>query len=74
MLVVSQADNPGVWQLHCHLNIHLYMGQDIFFAEITDEISPPPANLPTCPDTCTANFAGWDATYVANTYSESGFE
>ena len=27
----AQADNPGLWNLHCHTDWHLYMGQKIYF-------------------------------------------
>jgi len=67
------ADNPGVWQLHCHIPIHLYMGQEILFAEAIEGISDPPTNLPVCPANCQANFAGWAKDYVAAKFGSSGF-
>ena len=29
----SQADNPGPWFLHCHIDWHLNVGLGIIFAE-----------------------------------------
>lgn len=68
------ADNPGTWTFHCHFSVHLYMGQDLVFAEAVDQISAPPAEMPTCPESCTANFAGWALDYVAAKYGDSGFQ
>lgn len=48
--------------------------QDLVFAEAIDQISAPPEGMPTCPDKCTANFAGWALDYVAAKYGDSGFQ
>ena len=47
--------------------------QQLIFAEAVDKISAPPGGLPACPDSCTANFAGWALDYVAAKYSDSAF-
>ncbi len=53
--------------------VHLYMGQQLIFAESMDKVGPPPAGLPACPASCTANFAGWGTDFVDNKYGDSGF-
>jgi hypothetical protein len=42
------ADNPGVWQFHCHIKSHQVMGMNIFFVEAAEEIPPPPPEMPLC--------------------------
>ena len=32
------ADNPGVWNFHCHIAAHMHMGMQVFFAERIDEV------------------------------------
>ena len=49
------------------------MGQQLIFAEAMEEVGPPPANLPSCPASCIANFAGWATNVVADKYGASGF-
>ncbi|MQL91525.1 hypothetical protein Taro_024138 [Colocasia esculenta] len=47
------ADNPGVWLMHCHLDVHLKWGLAMAFL-VEDGVSelqslePPPADLPIC--------------------------
>ncbi|XP_078152454.1 putative laccase-11 [Carex rostrata] len=48
-----QADNPGVWLMHCHLDIHLSWG--LSMAWVVDDgplpnqkLSPPPLDFPKC--------------------------
>ncbi|KAK9168030.1 hypothetical protein Syun_000170 [Stephania yunnanensis] len=47
------ADNPGVWLMHCHLDVHITWGLAMAFlvengfGEL-QSISPPPADLPVC--------------------------
>jgi len=43
-----QADNPGVWFFHCHIEWHLIMGMGTVWVERRDEILPPPAGFPLC--------------------------
>ncbi|PKA59114.1 Laccase-1 [Apostasia shenzhenica] len=47
------ANNPGVWYLHCHLEIHATWGLAVGIAvengpEVEQKILPPPADLPLC--------------------------
>ncbi|GER50926.1 laccase [Striga asiatica] len=47
------ADNPGVWLLHCHLDVHIGWGLAMAFV-VEDGVSPlqkleaPPKDLPVC--------------------------
>ncbi|CAM8972850.1 hypothetical protein QQ045_029680 [Rhodiola kirilowii] len=47
------ADNPGVWIMHCHLDVHITWGLAMVFivengvGEL-ESIEPPPADLPLC--------------------------
>jgi len=47
------ADNPGVWILHCHLDVHIGWGLAMVFivengvGEL-QALNPPPADLPVC--------------------------
>ncbi|KAF8402562.1 hypothetical protein HHK36_010648 [Tetracentron sinense] len=47
------ADNPGVWLMHCHLDVHITWGLAMAFlvengvGEL-QSIEPPPADLPLC--------------------------
>ncbi|KAJ6987209.1 hypothetical protein NC653_020442 [Populus alba x Populus x berolinensis] len=48
-----RADNPGVWFLHCHLEVHTTWGLKMVFVvdngEGPDEsLLPPPSDLPNC--------------------------
>ncbi|KAF5470616.1 hypothetical protein F2P56_011120 [Juglans regia] len=48
-----QADNPGVWFMHCHLEIHtswgLKMGWLVLDGKLPNQkLLPPPADLPKC--------------------------
>lgn len=48
-----RADNPGVWFLHCHLEVHTTWGlKMVFIVEDGDgpneSLLPPPADLPKC--------------------------
>ncbi|CAA0829810.1 Laccase-17 [Striga hermonthica] len=47
------ADNPGVWFMHCHLEVHtswgLKMAWLVLDGELPDQkLPPPPADLPKC--------------------------
>ncbi|XP_039042033.1 laccase-17-like [Hibiscus syriacus] len=47
------ADNPGVWFMHCHLEVHtswgLKMAWIVLDGELTNQkLLPPPADLPKC--------------------------
>ncbi|XP_008799813.1 laccase-3 [Phoenix dactylifera] len=47
------ADNPGVWLMHCHLDVHITWGLAMAFL-VEDgvgelqSLEPPPADLPVC--------------------------
>ncbi|KAM7278928.1 hypothetical protein ACFE04_006062 [Oxalis oulophora] len=48
-----KADNPGVWFMHCHLEIHSSWGMEMAFivkdGKSTDKnMLPPPSNMPPC--------------------------
>ncbi|KAJ6900223.1 hypothetical protein NC652_026371 [Populus alba x Populus x berolinensis] len=48
-----KADNPGVWFLHCHLEVHTTWGLKMAFVVDNgkgpnESILPPPSDLPTC--------------------------
>ncbi|KAK6927150.1 N-acetyltransferase B complex, non-catalytic subunit [Dillenia turbinata] len=47
------ADNPGVWLMHCHLDVHITWGLAMAFlvengVGESESIEPPPADLPVC--------------------------
>ncbi|XVF76744.1 hypothetical protein PTKIN_Ptkin13bG0291000 [Pterospermum kingtungense] len=47
------ANNPGVWMMHCHLDVHLTLGlATVFVVENgptpATTLPPPPADLPKC--------------------------
>ncbi|KAF9594949.1 hypothetical protein IFM89_035519 [Coptis chinensis] len=48
-----RADNPGVWFLHCHLEVHTMWGLKMAFVVDNgkgpdESLLPPPSDLPTC--------------------------
>ncbi|KAL6123609.1 hypothetical protein ACLB2K_076130 [Fragaria x ananassa] len=48
-----RADNPGIWFLHCHLEVHTTWGLKMAFLVDNGEgpnesLTPPPSDLPTC--------------------------
>ncbi|KAD6120351.1 hypothetical protein E3N88_11622 [Mikania micrantha] len=48
-----RADNPGVWFMHCHLEVHTTWGLKMAFLVENgngpnESILPPPKDLPTC--------------------------
>lgn len=48
-----QADNPGVWFIHCHLEVHTGWGLDTAFLVSNgnseqQSLQPPPLDLPSC--------------------------
>ncbi|XP_038723917.1 laccase-5-like [Tripterygium wilfordii] len=47
------ADNPGVWIMHCHLDVHITWGLAMAFLvenghEETQTLEEPPADMPLC--------------------------
>ncbi|XAR58967.1 Laccase [Bertholletia excelsa] len=48
-----RADNPGVWFMHCHFDVHLSWGLRMVWIVLDGEhpnqrLPPPPADLPKC--------------------------
>ncbi|KAJ1726005.1 ferroxidase fet3, partial [Coemansia sp. Benny D160-2] len=47
-----RADNPGVWLLHCHMDIHFAMGMAMTFVEAPEmlrkSVNVPPEMLAMC--------------------------
>ncbi|KAL3717071.1 hypothetical protein ACJRO7_008621 [Eucalyptus globulus] len=48
-----QANNPGAWIMHCHLDVHLPLGLATAFVvengpTPSSTLPPPPSDLPTC--------------------------
>ncbi|KVI11894.1 Cupredoxin [Cynara cardunculus var. scolymus] len=48
-----KADNPGVWFMHCHLEVHTTWGLKMAFVVdngegLNESVIPPPADLPKC--------------------------
>ncbi|XP_071737844.1 laccase-17-like [Rutidosis leptorrhynchoides] len=48
-----RADNPGVWFMHCHIEIHLSWGLKMVWAVMdgklpNQKLPPPPSDLPKC--------------------------
>ncbi|KAJ0984514.1 hypothetical protein J5N97_002870 [Dioscorea zingiberensis] len=48
-----QADNPGVWFMHCHLEVHTSWGLKMAWVVLdgslpNQKLPPPPADLPKC--------------------------
>ncbi|KAI3772304.1 hypothetical protein L6452_03486 [Arctium lappa] len=48
-----QADNPGVWFMHCHIEIHLTWGLRMAWVVMdgkleNQKLPPPPSDLPKC--------------------------
>ncbi|XP_042411746.1 laccase-17-like isoform X2 [Zingiber officinale] len=53
LAVRFRADNPGVWLMHCHIDVHLSWGLRMTW--VVDDgplpnqkLPPPPSDLPTC--------------------------
>nr|GEX44220.1 laccase-17-like [Tanacetum cinerariifolium] len=47
------ADNPGVWFMHCHLEVHTSWGLKMAWLVLdgrhpNQKLIPPPADLPKC--------------------------
>lgn len=69
-----QADNPGLWFYHCHIQWHQQEGMGLVFAVAIDQISAPPADLPVCAETCNYDFAGFTPAWVVQHYGSSGYD
>lgn len=46
MVLLFEADNPGVWFFHCHIEWHVEAGLAMVFVESEDQLSAPPGDLP----------------------------
>lgn len=42
------ADNPGVWFMHCHIELHANDGMAIYLNESFPKLPPPPQGFPSC--------------------------
>jgi FtsP/CotA-like multicopper oxidase with cupredoxin domain len=47
-VVRFKADNPGLWIMHCHIEMHNANGMSMLIREAKDRIPKPPKNFPTC--------------------------
>ncbi|XP_064606091.1 uncharacterized protein LOC135470972 [Liolophura sinensis] len=47
-VVRIRGDNPGLWILHCHIQIHSMGGMAMLLNEAPSRIGPTPANFPEC--------------------------
>ncbi|XP_069141451.1 uncharacterized protein [Argopecten irradians] len=43
-----RADNPGLWILHCHMQVHNVDGMAVLLNNSFDRIPQPPDNFPVC--------------------------
>ncbi|XP_065873189.1 L-ascorbate oxidase [Euphorbia lathyris] len=43
-----QADNPGVWLFHCHIESHFFMGMGVVFEEGIDRLPKLPSSIMGC--------------------------
>ena len=73
-LLAVQADNPGVWLYHCHIQWHMYIGSNLYVVEGAEEISAPPANQQACPSQCIYEEAPFTVPYVTQAYGATGYE
>ncbi|EEF33394.1 l-ascorbate oxidase, putative [Ricinus communis] len=43
-----QADNPGVWLFHCHIESHFFMGMGVVFEEGVERVGNLPSSIMGC--------------------------
>ncbi|XP_064643031.1 uncharacterized protein LOC135497216 [Lineus longissimus] len=43
-----KADNPGIWIMHCHVEIHNLDGMTMLVREAPEKLPKPPKDFPTC--------------------------
>ncbi|XP_064638257.1 uncharacterized protein LOC135494275 [Lineus longissimus] len=48
VIIRFKADNPGVWIMHCHIEMHNLDGMTMLVREAKDMIPKPPKDFPTC--------------------------
>ncbi|KAL2531494.1 Cupredoxin superfamily protein [Abeliophyllum distichum] len=46
-----QANNPGVWAFHCHIESHFFMGMGVVFEEGIEKLGSLPTSIMGCGDT-----------------------
>lgn len=46
-----EANNPGVWAFHCHIESHFYMGMGVVFEEGVERVGELPTSIMGCGDT-----------------------
>lgn len=46
-----QADNPGAWLFHCHIESHFFMGMGVVFEEGIDKVGKLPSSIMGCGET-----------------------
>ncbi|KAJ4966657.1 hypothetical protein NE237_018506 [Protea cynaroides] len=46
-----QANNPGVWAFHCHIESHFYMGMGVVFEEGVERVGKLPTSIMGCGET-----------------------
>lgn len=46
--IVVEADNPGYWLFHCHVEWHMPTGMTVLLIDSEKDIDKPPRNFPTC--------------------------
>ncbi|XP_059165592.1 uncharacterized protein LOC131948095 isoform X3 [Physella acuta] len=48
VVIRFKADNPGLWLIHCHLELHMTDGMVALLNESYSQWPSPPENFPTC--------------------------
>ncbi|KAM0953515.1 putative laccase [Dioscorea sansibarensis] len=53
VVIRFRADNPGVWFMHCHLDVHISWGLKMVWIVLdgdlpSQKLLPPPSDLPKC--------------------------
>ncbi|XP_012940646.2 laccase-4 [Aplysia californica] len=48
VVIRIRADNPGLWFMHCHIELHAIDGMAIMLNESFPQVSPPPKGFPKC--------------------------
>ena len=43
-----RADNPGIWNMHCHIELHNLDGMQMLLNESFSEVPEPPPGFPMC--------------------------
>ncbi|CAL1531519.1 unnamed protein product [Lymnaea stagnalis] len=50
VVVRIRTDNPGVWLMHCHIELHMLDGMVLMLNESFGHHPPPPSDFPKCGD------------------------